>query len=130
MIEPRQRTQRDRPRCFVGCCIGRHRLEIAQRYIETEVMYQFSLRIISLQKRGQLPNYEASMAKLFGSELSQRLAQTAMQALGMKGNRMDEAPEASFAHTCIGTVPATIRGGTSEVQRGVIATRGIGLPRG
>jgi alkylation response protein AidB-like acyl-CoA dehydrogenase len=106
------------------------RLEIAQRSIETEVMYQFSSRIISMQKRGQLPNYEASMAKLFGSEISQRLAQTAMQTLGMKATIADETPEASFGRTYIGMVPATIRGGTSEVQRSVIATRGLDLPRG
>jgi alkylation response protein AidB-like acyl-CoA dehydrogenase len=106
------------------------RHEIAQRYIETEVMYQFSLRIISLQNRGQLPNDEASMAKLYNSELSQRLAQTCMQALGPRANLMEDSPEASFARMYIGMVPATIRGGTSEVQRNVIATRGLGLPRG
>jgi alkylation response protein AidB-like acyl-CoA dehydrogenase len=106
------------------------RHEIAQRYIESEVMYQFSLRIISLQNRGQLPNDEASMAKLFNSELSQRLAQTCMQALGLRANLMEGSDESSFARLYIGMVPATIRGGTSEVQRNVIATRGLGLPRG
>ncbi len=106
------------------------RHEIAQRFIETEVMYQFSLRIISMQDRGQLPNDEASMSKLYNSELSQRLAQTAMQAVGLKGNIMRGSDESSFARQYIGMVPATIRGGTSEVQRNVIATRGLGLPRG
>ncbi len=106
------------------------RHEIAQRWIETEVMYQFSMRIISMQHRGQLPNDEASMAKLFASELSQRIAQTAMQAVGLRGNLVDGGDESSFARHYIGMVPATIRGGTSEVQRNVIATRGLGLPRG
>jgi hypothetical protein len=105
------------------------RHEIAQRYIETEVMYQFSLRIISMQNRGQLPNDEASMAKLYNSELSQRLAQTCMQTLGLQANLVDGGDESSFARLYIGMVPATIRGGTSEVQRNVIATRGLGLPR-
>jgi alkylation response protein AidB-like acyl-CoA dehydrogenase len=70
------------------------------------------------------------MAKLYNSELSQRLAQTCMQALGPRANLMEDSPEASFARMYIGMVPATIRGGTSEVQRNVIATRGLGLPRG
>jgi alkylation response protein AidB-like acyl-CoA dehydrogenase len=109
---------------------GTLRQEIAQRYVETEVMFQYSFRIISMQARGEIPNYEASTAKLFNSELSQRLAQTAMQCLGLRGNRMDGAPEGSFTRNYLGMVPATIRGGTSEVQRGVIATRGLGLPRG
>ena len=93
-------------------------------------MYQFSLRIISMQNRGQLPNDEASAAKLYNSELSQRLAQTAMQALGLRAQLDDGSDAASFGHFYIGMVPATIRGGTSEVQRNVIATRGLGLPRG
>jgi alkylation response protein AidB-like acyl-CoA dehydrogenase len=106
------------------------RHEIAQRYIETEIMYQFSMRIISMQNKGQLPNDEASMAKLYNSELSQRLAQTAMQALGMRANVREGTAAARFADGYIAMVPATIRGGTSEVQRNVIATRGLGLPRG
>lgn len=106
------------------------RHEIAQRYIETEVMYQFSLRIISLQNRGQLPNHEASMSKLFASELSQRIAATAMNAIGMRGHLMEDQTTGSLPRHYLGAVPATIRGGTSEVQRNVIATRGLGLSRG
>lgn len=107
------------------------RHELAQRYIETEVMYQFSLRIISMQAKGQIPNDEASMSKLFASELSQRIASTAMRVIGTAGNLMDGGGGIDvFPHHYIGAVPATIRGGTSEVQRNVIATRGLGLPRG
>jgi alkylation response protein AidB-like acyl-CoA dehydrogenase len=109
---------------------GPLRQEIAQRYIETEVMFQYSFRVISMQARGEVPNYEASTAKLFNSELSQRLAQTAMQCIGLRGNRIDGPDEGAIARQYIGVVPATIRGGTSEVQRNVIATRGLGLPRG
>src|SRR5579859_6299316 len=108
---------------------NRLRQELAQRYIETEVMFQQSFRIVLMQARGEIPNYEASMAKLFNSELSQRLAETAMECLGMKGGIVRGRPEGSFARGYLGAVPATIRGGTSEVQRNVIATRGLGLPR-
>jgi alkylation response protein AidB-like acyl-CoA dehydrogenase len=106
------------------------REDIAERYIETEVMYQYSFRVISMQNSGLIPNYEASMAKLYNSELSQRLAQTAMRVTGLQGNLTQEGRAgAGFARAYIGMVPATIRGGTSEVQRNVIATRGLGLPR-
>jgi alkylation response protein AidB-like acyl-CoA dehydrogenase len=104
------------------------RQQIAQRYIETEVMFQYSFRIISMQARGMIPNYEASTAKLFNSELSQRIAETAMECLGLRGN-LTEGDERSFTKGYLGAVPATIRGGTSEVQRNIIATRGLGLPR-
>jgi len=108
---------------------GSLRQELAQRYIETEVMFQYSFRIISMQARGEIANYEASTAKLFNSELSQRLAQTAMQCLGLRGTIVEGPEEASFVRGYLGAVPATIRGGTSEVQRNIIATRGLGLPR-
>ncbi|MFN8558024.1 MAG: acyl-CoA dehydrogenase family protein [Dehalococcoidia bacterium] len=105
------------------------RRQIAQRYIETEVMFQYSFRIISMQSRGQIPNHEASAAKLFNSELTQRVAQTAMQCIGMAGNVADGRPESPFVKSYLTAVPATIRGGTSEVQRNVIAQRGLGLSR-
>lgn len=105
--------------------------ELAQRYIETAVMYQFSLRVISMQNRGQLPNDEASMSKLFASELTQRIAATAMRVVGTTGNLVDRSHATNtIPRHYLGAVPATIRGGTSEVQRNVIATRGVGLPRG
>ncbi len=106
------------------------RHEVAERFIETEVMYQFSFRVISMQARGQLPNYEASTSKLFNSELVQRLARTGTKVFGLHAHVWEEASvRGSFTHAYVGTVPATIRGGTSEVQRNIIATRGLGLPR-
>jgi alkylation response protein AidB-like acyl-CoA dehydrogenase len=106
------------------------RQEIAQRFIETEVMFQHSFRVVSVQARGMVPNDEASMAKLYNSELSQRVAETAMRVLGMRGNLVEGPGASEYPRAYLGAVPATIRGGTSEVQRNVIATRGLGLPRG
>ena len=106
------------------------RRELAERWIETEALYQFSFRIISMQNNGLVPNYEASTAKLYASELNQRIARTALKVFGLHANHWAAAPPASaFTRNYIAQVPATIRGGTSEVQRNVIATRGLGLPR-
>lgn len=114
---------------------GPLRNEIAERWIETETLFQFSFRIISMQTAGLVPNYEASTAKLFASELNQRLALTATRVFGLHANHWEPggaigAPASTFTRNYIAMVPATIRGGTSEVQRNVIATRGLGLPRG
>ncbi len=111
------------------------RVEVADRYIETEVMFNFSFRIISMQNAGQLPNYEASMSKLFNSELSQWAANTSAKVIGLYANLYDRDDErapmqAQYSRGYLGASLATIRGGTSEVQRNIIATRGLGLPRG
>ena len=107
---------------------------LAQHSIETEVLFNFSFRIISTQHAGQVPNYEASISKLFGSELMQRLANTGTKVFGLYSNLWDEENErapmmASFTHNHVQGVSATIASGTSEIQRNVIATRGLGLPR-
>ncbi|MYE05918.1 MAG: hypothetical protein F4Y04_01630, partial [Chloroflexi bacterium] len=71
------------------------RQEIVDRYVETETLYQFSFRIISMQSAGLVPNYEASTAKLFASELSQRLALTATKVFGLHAQHWSDSPPAS-----------------------------------
>jgi len=119
---------------------------VADRWIESEVQFQFSFRIISMQSAGQIPNYEASTSKLFNSELSQKLARTGTQVFGQYAqfwghddddrNTYNDPPNAyapldgDFTQNYVRSVPATIAAGTSEIQRNIIATRGLGLPRG
>ncbi len=110
------------------------RLELAERAIEAEIGRMFSYRIVTLQKRGQVPNYEASMSKAWRSETQQRIAQTGMKLIGLYGNAWDDgrwSPLRGYiSRMYVETMSATIAGGTSEIQRNVIATRGLGLPRG
>ena len=110
------------------------RAGIADRYVEADVGFNFSFRIISMQNRGLIPNYEASMAKLFLSEVTQEVARTALRAFGLYGNLWDEDDERSpaeafFTKRYVLDIPGTIAAGSSEVQRNIIATRGLGLPR-
>lgn len=112
-----------------------YRLEIADRALETAICELLSFVVISIQARGGVPNMEASMCKMYGSELSQRIALTKMHVTGMTGQlRKFEGPEAVLGHSAameyMQVVPATIAAGTSEIQRNIIATRGLGLPRG
>ncbi|MGE3075656.1 MAG: acyl-CoA dehydrogenase family protein [Dehalococcoidia bacterium] len=110
----------------------RHRL--AAHAIEVGVVTMLSYRVASMLAAGGVPNQEASLLKLFLSELDQRIANTGLHILGMHGALMPGSPlaklQAQFALTYLTTVPRTIAGGTSEVQRNIIATRGLGLPRG
>jgi alkylation response protein AidB-like acyl-CoA dehydrogenase len=111
------------------------RHEVAEDYLETEVGFQYSFRIISMQNSGLIPNYEASTAKMFMSELGQRTARTGTKVFGLYANLWDEKDErapmnARFTQSYVMSIPGTIAGGTSEIQRNIIATRGLGLPRG
>ncbi len=71
---------------------------------------------------------------MFNSENGQRLARAGLQILGLYGQLQPESPYARlrgrFERSYLSTVGSTIAAGTSEIQRGIIATRGLGLPRG
>jgi alkylation response protein AidB-like acyl-CoA dehydrogenase len=109
------------------------RHELADREIEANVAIMMSYRVVSMQAKGLIPNQEASLTKLFGSELAQRIARTAVKVAGLHGQLSEGSPHAplggrfdSWYRIAVGS---TIAGGTSEIQRGVIAQRGLGLPR-
>jgi alkylation response protein AidB-like acyl-CoA dehydrogenase len=108
------------------------RHELADRAIEVNVGTFLAYRVATMQARGLVPNYEASTAKLFGSEMGQRIALTGMHLLGTAGQLRDGSKHEimDLASGYLGSVSGTIAAGTSEIQRGIIATRGLGLPRG
>lgn len=108
------------------------RNELADRAIELNVGQLKAYQIASIQEKGQIPNIEASQTKMFGSELDQRLVHTRVRLLGLSGQlRNGSAYQVVDASTpYMNAVPGTIGGGSSEIQRNIIATRGLGLPRG
>jgi alkylation response protein AidB-like acyl-CoA dehydrogenase len=118
------------------------KMELAERAIEAESARLLSYRVISLQNRGMVPNHEASAIKVYAGELNQRIADTSIKVAGLYGQveRDGKAGEQAatnryapnrgrFVRAYLGSVASTIAGGTSEVQRNIIATRGLGLPR-
>ena len=106
------------------------RSKLAELCIEVEVGRLMCYRVAWLQSVGRVPNYEASMAKVYGTEWSQRMTAAAMNLLGMDGAAMKEGTIGdSVRHGYLNAVSRTIAGGTSEIQRNIMATRGLGLPR-
>ena len=110
------------------------RLRLADRAVELAAGTYIAYRIPWMQSQGIIPNYEASISKLYGSELGQRLALTGIQLLGTYGSLEPGSKWAplkgQLERAYLGAVAGTIAAGTSEVQRSIIATRGLGLPRG
>ena len=90
-----------------------------------------SYRVISMQNAGLIPNKEGSIAKLYSSEMEQRLGLTALKTLGLYGQLAgDGAPlDGSLTRMYLYGVALTIGGGTSEIQRNIIAMRGLNMPR-
>jgi alkylation response protein AidB-like acyl-CoA dehydrogenase len=109
------------------------RQEIAERAIEVAVLHELRAAGAQLRKSGRLPVYAGSMLKVFSSDLDQRIVATAMKVIGPYGMMYrDEARAPVDGMISFGYVDAvshTIRMGTSEIQRNVIATRGLGLQR-
>jgi alkylation response protein AidB-like acyl-CoA dehydrogenase len=123
-------TQQD-GRPLLGQPLVRHQL--AELKIEFEVGRLLAYRVAWMQSRGLIPNYEASVAKMYGSELAQRLAQAGMRLLGPGGQLAPGSPWAplrgSFQSLYLGAAALTVAAGTSEVMRNIIAGRGLGMPR-
>ena len=111
----------------------RHRL--AELVIETEIGRYLSYRVATMQAKGEVPNMEASAAKVYNSEVAHRLADAGVNIMGLSGQVRPESKKwarlrGDFTMSYMLTVGGMIAGGTSEIQRGIIATRGLGLPRG
>ncbi|MBI3953363.1 MAG: acyl-CoA dehydrogenase family protein [Chloroflexi bacterium] len=114
-----------------GATTIRHRL--AELAIEAEAARVMAYRVAWMQDAGKIPNYEASISKLFSTELSQRIFNVGMQLLGPYAELIPDSRWAALGgeipNSYMSSIPATLAGGSSEIQRNIIATRGLGLPR-
>ena len=107
---------------------------LAERMLETEVSRLLAYRIAWMADQGLEAQQEASISKLFSTELLLRVANTGMQALGLMGQLTEDSRwvplRGRFRRLYLWSLSETIGGGTSEVQRNIIATRGLGLAEG
>jgi alkylation response protein AidB-like acyl-CoA dehydrogenase len=110
------------------------RNRIGQLRTEYEVAELLLWRSIQLHEQDVDYRAQAAMVKLFNTEFAQRLYEAAVELMGLYGVLREDSPFTPFAgatsHNFLSAVQDTIGAGTSEVQREVIALRGLGLPRG
>jgi alkylation response protein AidB-like acyl-CoA dehydrogenase len=99
---------------------------------DLEVARQLQMQSLRAVEQGRAPIHEAAMAKVFASELQERLGQAALDILGTGGLLSEDAESAPLGemeqflrHSLMGI----IAGGSNEIQRNIIAQRGLDLPR-
>lgn len=101
------------------------RQRLARSWIDVEIFRLHNARTLARLARGDEIGAESSLVKLFWAGMSQRLYETAVAVLGpaalLDGGR--------WARGLLSTRANSIMGGTSEIQRNVIAERLLGLPR-
>ncbi len=111
--------------------IVRHKL--ADMAVCNEVCRLLCYRVVWMQSRGMIPAYETSASYLHTAELTRRLGHTGMEILGLYG-QLDKLSKwtplkGAIKSLCLGSLGLGIGGGTNEIQRNLIATIGLGLPR-
>ena len=110
----------------------RHRLSKFAVQIETARLMCYN--VAWMQSQGLVPNMEASINKTFGTEMINQIYTFGMKVMGLYGQLDPESKWAPFKgrleNSYLRSFGSLVAAGTSEIQRNVIATRGLGLPRG
>jgi hypothetical protein len=111
----------------------RVRGRLARVATEVAVSRALQRRVISAALAQRIPTLESSQYKLFMNETGQRLANAALDLMGEEGALRPGDPAAAaggrFERSYRYTVVDTIGGGASEIQKNIIARRGLGLPK-
>ena len=108
------------------------REKIARLLVEKEVLRANGYRTLATLASGQAPGPEASLEKIFWSEYSRRLADGALDLLGLQAQLLVRSPYArphmDWAQEALYSRAVTIYAGSSEIQRNIISKRILKLP--
>ena len=110
------------------------RHNLSELWTANEAGRMIAYKIGWMQHTGLVPNKEASISKLMGSEIAQQIANLGVKITGNYG-LLDigshlRVLDGRLGREWMDSISFTLRAGTSEIQRNIIATRGLGLPRG
>jgi len=108
---------------------------VAHAAADTAVARALSTRFLCAAKEvgGKPPTAQASQYKLFSTELGQRVCREALDVMGaaaqLREGQDDSPLLGRFEHAYRATSIDTLGGGSSEVQKNIIARRHLGLPK-
>ena len=109
------------------------RQDLAQAHIRVEIMLLNLYRGITSRLRGQPPGPEASLDKLYWSELDKWMQELGMSLQGPYSQLMEGSARAvrgNWQYNFLRSRAGTIYSGTSEIQKNIIGERVLGLPKG
>ena len=105
----------------------------AECFIDVEIMRMHNSKMMTRLSRGELPGAESSIVKVFWADLTKKMGSAALRALGPRAQLVNESPHAvdggRWQQRMLWSRCGSIAGGTSEIQRNIIAQRLLGLPR-
>lgn len=108
------------------------RRDIAIQATKVEMAKMLTNSVVAKAAAGEVPNLEAAMFKLHTCQIGQQVADDFMRWAGPAGalrRGASNAPDdGRYEHSLRYTIVDTVGAGTSEVQRNIIARRGLGLP--
>jgi alkylation response protein AidB-like acyl-CoA dehydrogenase len=84
---------------------------------------------ISRNRRAPVPGPEGSIIKLHWADLSKRIARLAVEIVGPRSLALTDDDDGRWADRYLASFAHSIGGGTSEIQRNIIAERVLALPR-
>ena len=109
------------------------RQQLARAYIGVEIMLLNLYRGITTRLRGKPAGPEASLDKLYWSELDKWMQELGMELQGPYSQLMEESKYAvsgNWQYNFLRSRAGTIYSGTSEIQKNIIGERVLGLPKG
>ena len=109
------------------------RQRVARCWMEAEAYALNTYQTVSRLRAGGRIGFEASLNKIFWSELDVRMHETALELLGVRAELLPEAPASQgvgdWLDGWLFALSGPIYAGTNEIQRNIIAERILGLPR-